>query len=275
MNKVVELFKKLNPFDHFLIFLIILSVMKIASVFMAGGQEAGLHFMKLGAALFVVSTLLFLAFKYGLDKRKKYKHVLISTFLILLVLSHGDPAPVRGLLVILFLFISKFLIKYKKQNIFNPVVFAIGFTTLLALFIPAIGIPPADWAGIDIRFLIFDTSFPLPLVPIVLALIFNVGRVRKHPLALSFIVLSLLLGFFINAYDGNYFSYIISTVFIGAAIIVEPKTSPNKTQEQIVYGIAMAVIITGLSVVKIPNAPIMGLMLGNIIYFVYKRTRLA
>ncbi|MDA3904812.1 MAG: hypothetical protein PF484_01935 [Bacteroidales bacterium] len=275
MKKGVELFKKLTAYDHFLVFLIILSILKITDVFIDNGKEAGLHFIQLGAALFVISSLLFLAFKYGLDKRKKYKHVLISTFIILLVLSHGDPAPLRGLLVMLFLFVSKFLIKYKKQNIFNPVVFAIGFTTLLAMIIPAIGIPPVDWAGIDISFLIFDISFPLPIIPIILALIFNVARVRKHPLALSFIALSLLLGFFINAFDGNYLAYIISTVFIGTAIIVEPKTSPSKTREQIIYGIAMALVVVGFSVVKIPNAPIMGLMLGNMVYFLYKRIKLS
>jgi hypothetical protein len=270
IKKIVEIFKKLNAYDHFLVFLIILSVLKITNVFIENGTESGLHFMKLVAALFVISSVLYLAFKYGIDKRKKYLHVLISTFLILLVLSHGDPDPVRGLLVILFLFISKFLIKYKKQNIFNPLVFAIGFTTLLALFIPAIGIPPLDWSGIDIRFIIFDAAIPLSLLPIILALIFNVGRIRKHPLALSFIAMSLLLGFLINSYDSNYISYIISTTFIGAAIIVEPKTSPNKINEQLIYGIGMAFVIAAFSLVKVPNAPIMGLMLGNISYFIYK-----
>lgn len=271
MKKFVEIFKKLNAYDHFLVFLVILSILKIASVFIDNGTEAGLHFIKLGAALFVISTVMYLAFKYGVDRKKKYLHVLISTFLILLVLSHGDPDPVRGLLVMLLLFISKFLIKYKKHNIFNPIVFAIGATTLLAMVIPVIGIPPLDWSGIDIRFVIFNTSIPLPLLPIILALIFNVGRIRKHPLALSFIATSLLLGFIFNVYQSDYLSFIISTVFIGAAIIVEPKTSPNKVNEQFIYGITMAMIIIGLSLVKIPNAPIMGLLVGNVLYFIYKR----
>ena len=273
MRKPIEIFKKLNAYDHFLVFLVILSILKITSVFIDNGNEAGLHFMKLGAALLVISTVLYLIFKYGVDKRKKYLHVLISTFLILLVLSHGDPDPVRGLLVILLLFISKFLIKYKGHNIFNPLVFAIGATTLLAMVIPVIGIPPLDWSGIDIRFEIFNTAIPLSLLPIILALIFNVGRIKKHPLALSFIATSLILGFIFKDHEGNYLSYIISTVFIGAAIIVEPKTSPTKNSEQIIYGIAMALIIPGISMVKIPNAPIIGLMLGNVLYFVYKRMK--
>ncbi len=272
--KKPEIFKKLNAYDHFLVFLIILSVLKITNVFIDDSQEAGFHFIKLGVALFVISSVIFMAFKYGLDKRKKYQHAVISTFIILLVLSHAELNPVRGVLVILLLYISKFLIKYKKQNIFNPVVFAVGITTLLALLIPGMDIPPLDWSGIDIRFSIFGTAFPLSLIFITLSLIFNVGRLRKHPLALSFIASSLLLGFIINSYDGNYLSFIISTAFIGSAIIVEPKTSPNKIKEQIIYGISIALLTMGLSLANVPNGPIIGLMLGNAFYFLYKKSKL-
>ncbi|MCK4992816.1 MAG: hypothetical protein KAS29_20105 [Bacteroidales bacterium] len=274
MMKKPEIFKKLTAYDHFMVFLLILSVLKITDVFIDDGKEAGLHFIKLGVALFVISSAVFLAFKYALDRRKKYQHAVISTLIILLVLSHADLNPVRGVLVILLLYISKFLIKYKKQNIFNPVVFAVGMTTLFALFIPSMDIPPLDWSGIDIRFSIFGTAFPLPLLFITLSLIFNVGRVRKHPLALSFIASSLLLGFVMNAYAGNSLSYILSTAFIGSAIIVEPKTSPTKIKQQIIYGVTVAMMILGLSLVNVPNATILGLLIGNVFYFIYKRSKL-
>lgn len=272
--KKPEIFKKLTAYDHFLVFLIILTVLKISNVFILDGKEAGLHFIKLGIALFAISSVLFLAFKYGLDRRKKYQHAVISTFIILLVLSHADLNPVRGVLVMLLMYISKFLIKYKKQNIFNPVVFAVGVTTLLALFIPAMDIPPLDWSGIDIRFSIFNVGIPLSLIFITLALIFNVGRLRKHPLALSFIATSLILGFIIGVNDSNYLSFVISTAFIGTAIIVEPKTSPFKIKEQITVGIVIALLNLGLSLADVPNFPVIGLMAGNLFYFIYKRSKL-
>jgi len=271
MKKPSEVFKNLTAYDHFLVFLIILSILKITNVFVVDGQEAGFHFIKLGVALFAISSVIFIAFKFGLDRRKKYKHAVISTFIILLILSHADLNPVRGVMVMLLLYISKFLIKYKKQNIFNPVVFAIGMTTLIALFMPGLDIPPLDWSGIDIRFSIFGAAIPLSLLFITLSLIFNVGRLRKHPLALSFIASALLLGYIINSHDGNYLSFIISTAFIGSAIIVEPKTSPTKTREQVIFGVSMVLLITGLSLVKVPNFPIIGLMLGNVFYFLYKK----
>jgi hypothetical protein len=273
MKKPAEIFKNLTAYDHFLVYLIILSILKITNVFIEDSHEAGFHFIKLTIALIVISSALFIAFKYGLDRRKKYQHAIISTLIILLILSHADLNPVRGVLVMLLLYISKFLIKYRSQNIFNPVVFAVGIATLLALFIPGMDIPPLDWSGIDIHFSIFGTAVPLSLIFITLSLIFNVRRVRKHPLALSFIISSLLLGLIINSYEGNYLSFIISTAFIGSAIIVEPKTSPTKTKEQLIYGISIALLIMALSWISIPNAPIIGLMLGNALYFLYSKSK--
>ncbi|MCK5702785.1 MAG: hypothetical protein KAI29_16595 [Cyclobacteriaceae bacterium] len=268
MSKIKNLFKKLSPYHHFLVFLIILTVLKILNVFIIHGQNEGLHFAMLGVGLIVISSLLHFIFRSLFDKNKKYLHSLISTFLIILMLSHADPEPVRGVLVILFLYVSKFFIKYNKQNIFNPVVFTIATITLLALFVPFLGIPPMDFTGIDIRFPMFGMEIPLSLLPIALALIFNVGRIKKHPLAISFIAISLILGFVINAYENDIFSYLIITSFIGTAVIVEPKTSPHKNKEQIIYGVLMALFIIGLIWLKVPNSIVIGLFIGNIVYFI-------
>ncbi|MFT6923506.1 MAG: hypothetical protein ACJA1C_002521 [Crocinitomicaceae bacterium] len=273
MNKIKSIFNKLTAYHHFLVFLIILTLLKIVNVFITKGGAEGLHFALLGVGLIVISTVLHFAFSYLFDKNKKYLHSLISTFLIILMLSHADPEPVRGVLVILLLYVAKFLIKYKGQNIFNPVVFTIGVITLLALVIPPLGVPPMDFTGIDIRFPIMGKSIPLSIVPISLALIFNVARVKRHALALSFIITSLLLGFFIGVYDGDYFSYLIIIGFIGTAVIVEPKTSPIKKNIQIIYGAMMALLIVALGKLNVPNAIVIALLFGNIIFFVFGNSK--
>jgi hypothetical protein len=273
MKLIIKIFKSLTAYDHFLIFLIILSVLKIADVFLDDGAGAGLHFLILGALLFVISSILFFGFKYLTKQKKKYQHALISTFLILLMLSHADPDPVRGILVIFLLYISKFFITYKKQTIFNPIAFAIGTTTLIAMVIPFIEIAPLDFSGIDIRFTILGQLVPIALVAISLSLLFNVGRIRKHRLALSFIIPSLLFGFFFPEYTDNFTSFALAIVFMGTAIIVEPKTSPHKANEQLIYGISMALIVFGLHVFKVPNALVLGLMACNVLYFIFKQKR--
>ncbi|MFT4662508.1 MAG: hypothetical protein ACI87N_001530 [Flavobacteriales bacterium] len=274
MKRIVKIFKSLTAYDHFLVFLIILSVLKITDVFIDDGVEGGIHFLKLGAALFVISSILFFGFKYFTKQKKKYQHALISTFLILLMLSHADPDPVRGILVMVLLYISKFFITYKKKAIFNPIVFAIGTATIVAMVVPFINIPLLDFSGIDIRFTIFGKLIPIALVPISLSLIFNVGRIRKHRLALAFIIPSLLLGFLFPDYTDNFTAYVLAITFMGVAIIVEPKTSPHIGNEQLIYGIAMAAIIFGLHVLKVPNALILGLLICNVLYFILKQKRI-
>lgn len=270
MTIIKQTFKKLTTYHHILVFLIILTIMKIANVFVTEGFWEGLHFAKLGVGLVVISSVLHLIFTKLFDAKKKYVHSLISTFLIVVMLSHADPEPIRGVLVIVLLYVSKFFIKYKGINIFNPVAFTIGMVTILALFIPALGIPPMDFTGVDIRFPIAGMQVPLPLLPIILALIFNVGRIRKHPLALSFIITSLILGIFIGAYDNDIFSYLIITLFTAAAVIVEPKTSPSKFKEQIIYGGLISVVIFIFTLLSIPNPIVLVLLLGNLGLFYYK-----
>jgi len=270
MTTIKQVFQKLTAYHHFLVFLIILTIMKIANVFVTEGVEEGLHFTKLGVGLIVISSVLHLIFAKLFDKNKKYLNSLISTFLIVLMLSHADPEPIRGIMVILLLYVSKFFVKYKKQNIFNPVAFTIGVVTLIALVVPALGVPPMDFTGIDIRFPIAGMQVPLPLLPILLALIFNVKRIRKQPLAISFIVTSLILGFFIGAYENDVFSYLIIIFFTGAAVIIEPKTTPFDTQQQIIYGIFAAILIAVLTVIGVPNAIVIAILMLNIAYFYYK-----
>ncbi len=187
------------------------------------------------------------------------------------MLSHADPEPVRGIMVILLLYVAKFFVKYKNQNIFNPVVFTVGSITLLALIVPAIGISPLDFTGIDIRFPIFGLDVPLPLLPIILALTFNIARLKRHPLALSFIFMSLILGYFINAYENDIFSYLTIIIFTGTAVITEPKTSPSHPKQQVIYGITMALLIYLLTAIQVPNPIAIGLFFGNICWFIYKQ----
>jgi Na+-translocating ferredoxin:NAD+ oxidoreductase RnfD subunit len=60
-------------------------------------------------------------------------------------------------------------------------------------------------------------------------------------------------------------------MFVGTAVIVEPKTSPSKGKEQIIFGVGMAIFISMLTYFGLPNAIIIGLFIGNIGYFIYRK----
>jgi Na+-translocating ferredoxin:NAD+ oxidoreductase RnfD subunit len=67
------------------------------------------------------------------------------------------------------------------------------------------------------------------------------------------------------------FSYLIIILFTGAAVIVEPKTSPIKMNEQIIYGIVIALFIVVLTKLTMPNSIVIALLFGNIIFFFLKK----
>lgn len=268
MTTLKRIFTSLTPYDHFLAFLIILTIMKIVNVFVVNGKDDGIEYFLLGIGLIVISTVIYLPLRFYVDNKKGYKNLMISVLIIVLILSHAEPEPIRGILIILLLFVSKFIIKYKKKNIFNPVIFSVSIVTVISFTTPSIGAPPLDWTGIDIRFPIFGQEVPLPILPIILALIFNVGRLKKHPLALSFVIVSLGIGFAFDFFRGEFISYLIAILFVAAAIIVEPKTSPTKVRKQLMYGIGIAITIGLLMLIEIPNAIVLGLFASNIVFFV-------
>ena len=267
------MFKKLTTYHHFLVFLVMLTVLKITNVFITEGAENGFHYAKLGVGLVVISSILYLVFRTIFDKEKTYINAMISTFLIILMLSHADPEPITGVMVILFLYVSKFLVKYKGENIFNPIVFTIGFVTILALVIPSLGVPPLDFTGLNIRFPISGYEVPLTIIPITLAFLFNVPRIKRQPLAISFLAVSLLLGFITGGLENDPLSFVLIFLFIATAVIIEPKTSPLQVKEQIIFGVLIAVLITLLTLLNIPNPIIIGLFIGNIGLFFYKKTK--
>ena len=262
-------FKKLTHSDHFMVFLFILSSMKMAHVFNYEGIHEGLYFLRLSIGLFTISAILFLAFSYLTKKKKKVQNSIISTLLILLLLSHHDPEPVRGILVMVLMYGSKFYITYRSRSVFNPVIFSIAVTTLLGLALPFIDSPLMDFSGIDLRFQIFGQSIPLPLIPILLALIFNVRRIGKYNVAFSFMVVSLLAGLILNLFEKELFSFVIAIAFFSAAIIVEPKTAPRSHTHQLVYGVGAGILVLIFLFLAIPNALAFAVLAANLAYFYF------
>lgn len=268
-----SVFEKLTAYDHLLVFMGILTLLKVVSVFVYQGTDEGIHLLKLTVGLFGGFSAIFLAFKYLFDKQKKYKNALISAFILLLVLAHNEPYLIGGLMMFTLVIVAKFFIKVNKKNIFNPVVFGIAMVTVVSFIVPAIDTPPATFEILDFRYNIFNLAIPLAFVFILLSLIFNTKRVNRLPLALSFIIPSLLIGLLFSMETNQYILYALSISFTGAVIIVEPKTSPVKQKQQIIYGITMALLVVGLYFLKIPNSIFIGIFMGNIFFALYNNTR--
>lgn len=269
VKKPKSIFKILNAYDHLLVFMGILTILKVLSVFMYQNFSDGILLLKLTIGLFVGFSAIFLVFKYTLDKNKTYKNVLISAFILLLVLEHDKPYLVGGIMMFTLVHISKFLIKVNKKNIFNPIVFGIAMVTFVSFFISSIDSPPATFEIINFRFNIFNMELPLAFIFIVLSLIFNTRRVNRFNLAISFIIPALLLGLILSMDTNEYILYALSILFTGSVIIVEPKTSPTNEKQQIIYGITTALLVIGLYFLEVPNSIFIGIFIMNIIYAIF------
>jgi Na+-translocating ferredoxin:NAD+ oxidoreductase RnfD subunit len=54
-------------------------------------------------------------------------------------------------------------------------------------------------------------------------------------------------------------------------VLPEPKTSPNKNTAQAAYGISTAILYSALAIYKAAYPLLAALLLGNIVYALYRR----
>ena len=162
---------------------------------------------------------------------------------------------------------SKFFLKVRSSNIFNPA--ALG---LLVLGLLSIG--SSWWAATSIN--VYGVAVSLSIILIIAAY-----ECRRLTLAFSFIITSVLLSVAISlpvTFGSIEIALISVNYFFAFLMITEPKTSPPKRNAQMVYGIGLALIYSILLIV-LPVGLYVGvliifmtLLLGNIIYALYRST---
>ena len=160
---------------------------------------------------------------------------------------------------------SKFFVKMKSSNIFNPA--AVG---LLALALLSIG--SSWWATTGVGVYGVAVSFSIVLV-------IAAYECRRLPLAFAFIIASVLLSVAASPplTLGNIMIAFLSVNYLFAFLMLtEPKTSPPKKMAQVVYGVYVALIYFVL-VGLLPPSLYVGamiifaaLLLGNLTYALYK-----
>ncbi len=70
-NTLKSAFEKLTAHNHLLVFMGILTLLIVVSVFIYQGANEGIHLLKLSIGLFVGFSAIILVFKYLFDQQKK------------------------------------------------------------------------------------------------------------------------------------------------------------------------------------------------------------
>jgi enediyne biosynthesis protein E5 len=212
----------------------------------------------------VACTIIELAIKKLHHKRKfAIPYTAIITGMII-----GSVAPSNASILLLVLasaiaILSKFYIKLKHSNIFNPA--ALGLLISLVIF----GVGDAWWG-----------STPIPVYGVLIAitplLAICAYDAKRLYLGLSFAITTLILPLALNRFIGIHsiaaiWTAIISVnYFLAFVMASEPKTTPHKKHAQIVYGVGIGVLVSLLSFYRVPYALLIPLIIGNIIYTVYR-----
>jgi Na+-translocating ferredoxin:NAD+ oxidoreductase RnfD subunit len=196
---------------------------------------------------------------------KKYKLRLpVSGIITGMIIGSVAPFNASLLLILvasLIAIFSKYFITLKHVNIFNPA--TLGLIVALPLF----GASDAWWTSTSV------SAYGLA-VPIAAVLVIAAYESRRLRTALSFIAVFLVLTMaFGRALSLSAFETALLGLncFFALLMLTEPKTSPNGGNAQIIYGVAVALMLFALAHSGIAYAYLIALLVGNVAYAVYRK----
>ena len=241
---------RINWNDVYVWVIIALSIMAIAGMYVNGLEKT------LPTILVAVLTASLLdAFIEKLFYKKlifPYSGI-ISGLIVGSIVSFEDPLFIP-LIASAVAIISKHILKYKVYHVFNPAAF--GLLTSFLLFSKF----DSWWAAVPY------------LMPFLVIIAWKIGKLW---IAIPFLLTFVFLGSYTNNLKFQNIADVLSLPYYFAFIMaVEPKTTPISRNQQIAFGISLAVLIVLLSfVVRIPYAILISLLALNFIYFLYRTRR--
>ena len=201
--------------------------------------------------------------KFYLKQTLKFPFSGLITGLII-----GSVAPINAPLLLILIaatiaVASKFLIQYKSSNIFNPA--TIGLIVALPIF----GLGDEWWVASNYNIY----GMAITLTPVLIILAYEAKRI---PTAITFVVVSFMLALILGR-SGDVSLAGITTLLLGInyyfafVMLVEPKTSPYNKYAQVAYGAAIALLYLALASLRVAYPLLIALLIGNILYLIYKK----
>lgn len=271
-NPVVRLFKSLTPADHAAALLLILTTIQTTYLVLNQGWKPGFHFLLGGTLLVLISSAMFFPLKKWVNPKKKYVHALISTLMLFIILNHDAHDLLTGIVLLLVVYLAKFGLQYQKKAIFNPLALSVALVTLLAIPIPWIKDPGLTWDGLRATFTWFGVLVPLPLFFLTLSIFTNARRIRRIPLALTYVAVALGLGYLVGNVS-DWMLFVTGTLFMGSLVVIEPRTSPVKVKQQLLYGAVAAGLFVLFLQLSVPSASMVALCVVNLGYFAFRQMK--
>jgi len=255
---------KLTPIKQAAIFLSIYAALAIsfnlrAEVFIHLGSTVGF------------GLLVYLFFRLISGKKKLLTNTLITTLIIFLVLHpYTSPNEIYiAFLTTLIALIIKFFLEHKGKPFINPTVLALLITFGITEIFTSQSVFISWWGAA------FKGYLTLGLIGI--WIIFGATRFRKIPTILFFLLAHLALKAILQTpLSSIEFIFTDATIyFLASIMLIEPKTSPIKSTQQIIYGVFAAIALNALLHYNVPHAEILCIAAANLLFFATKNIKLS
>ncbi len=246
---------KLEPIERCAAFLVVFAAVSFG--FNASAQLA-LHLTAtLGFAL-----VLYMAFTTLFpNKHKNVWDTVITGLILFLVLHYGSTwTDLVFPLTATFIAISiKFFVEYKNSPVVNPAAAGLLISALVLAFIPSLDHPFVSWWGTA-------SNGRIAFALMILWMIFGVKDWRRGYAIISFFVVY-LLGLVLRGQGLDSVQFILTdpmVYFFATIMLIEPKTSPFRTDHQLAYGAFAALLIQVLMSSAAPYPELFGLVGANL-----------
>ncbi len=236
------------------------SILLIAIIAVAASYSVGQFPLSLIFAVIICAIAEILVNKFYLKRDAKIPFSGMITGLIIGVVAPIN-APLLAILVAgIAAILSKFLIKVKSSNVFNPAAF--GMLIGLGLF----SIGDSWWISSGISLF----GITVILTPLLIIVAYQAKRLH---LALSSMVTVIAITLIISrsvSLTSLEVALLSINYFFLFVMLIEPKTSPHKGSAQIIYGVGVMLIYYLAGVVGVPYASFAALLIGNLCYAFYR-----
>lgn len=237
---------KFTPSKKAAIFLMIYSAGALGFNFK---PEVALHL----AATLGVGIALYYLYSFVFKKKKSLEDTIITSLIIFLVLHYGN-VPMDHLMPALatfFAITAKFFFEIKGRPVFNPAVGGLLGLVALGYLVPNMGLPFVSWWGAN-----YENYVTLALIAVWILTELKVWR--KYPIVITFLLTYGIILLIQDKTELLQFTFTDATIyFLVGIMLVEPKTSPIKRLDQMVYAL---IAVTTYQLLFYYNLPYIGLL---------------
>ena len=257
-NKTTPFFTPLNKMTFVLAIMLLIALIKPVYFSLFQGEAYNYVTLVSSATVLIVGICTFAFLKFTTNQKKSWPNLLTTLLILALLVQPLSLATAKDFLLLALIPVIAVCLKfygvYKGRPLLNP---AVAAAFIVPLFEPSILI---SWWGVN----------PLgyySFLPLLIWLFWGFLSWRKTWLAASFLLAFAGMGALLN---GEKFLPILTdptVYFLALVMLVEPKTSPVKRNQQIAAGVFVGVLMVNLLNVGALQPYLVPLLAMNILYF--------